>query len=327
MNIGECEYILKNAFNISNDDALYILQIMSEEKGMKIPKLEYAVYYPFQKNNLTRLNLDLCEGTKIEISIAVEINDTIDKYNPDSGYYNDICYSTTSESNTDISLTDRREEFIQNNMSLCEENCDLIDYNYTKKKVKCSCDTKLNISEEFKFDKKEYLKSFIGVRNIMNVNILTCYKTVLRLKSLIYNYGFIILFSIILLYFITLFIFCFISFKKLKRDISNIIYGLKSVEQLEEHKPVKILTKAPTTKPTKKPRENVLTLNENKKKRKRKKNKNVKVINLPDKISELKNLPEKNLQDINPPEQIKQKINDDAIKKNKTIELKGIADK
>ena len=46
MNLGECESILKKNYNISNDDSLCILQIISEEEGMKITKIEYEVYYP-----------------------------------------------------------------------------------------------------------------------------------------------------------------------------------------------------------------------------------------------------------------------------------------
>ena len=50
---------------------------------MKIPKLEYEVYYPlYNSNNLTKLDLNLCKDSKIEISIAVSINDSLDKYNP-----------------------------------------------------------------------------------------------------------------------------------------------------------------------------------------------------------------------------------------------------
>ena len=70
----------------------------------------------------------------MEISIPVEINDIIDKYDPKSFYYNDICYKVTSESGTDIILKDRQYEFVENNMSLCEENCELVNYNDTSKK-------------------------------------------------------------------------------------------------------------------------------------------------------------------------------------------------
>ena len=82
MNLGECENILKNKYNISKNSSLYMIQIISGEEGMKIPKVEYEIYYPLYNNNdLKKLDLSLCKGTKVEISIAVKINDSLDKYN------------------------------------------------------------------------------------------------------------------------------------------------------------------------------------------------------------------------------------------------------
>ena len=161
INLSQCENILKNNYNISNNDSLYILEIISEEPGMKIPKIEYNIYYPLYNNShLIKLDLSFCKDTKIEISMSVKINDNLDKYNPKSDYYNNICYKTTSESGTDISLKDRRNEFVNNNMSLCEENCDLINYNKSTEKVKCSCDIKLSIPSDYdiKFKKMIFLK-------------------------------------------------------------------------------------------------------------------------------------------------------------------------
>ena len=229
MDLGQCENILKYNYNISNNDSLYILQIVSEEDGMKIPKIEYEIYYPLNNGtNLAKLNLSYCKGTKIEISIKVKINDNIDKYNLSSDYYNDICSKATSENGTDILLKDRRNEFVDNNMSLCEENCDLINYDFNTEKAKCSCDIKLNIPSNYdiKFNKKEFLKSFIDFKNIFNFNIMKCYKTVFKIKSLLKNYGFFILFLIIILYFITLFLFLNISYDEIKKEINDIILSL-----------------------------------------------------------------------------------------------------
>ncbi len=117
---------------------------------MWIPKLEYGVYYPLHHNqSLTKLNLAHCKNKKIEVLIAARINETLDKYNPDSDYYNEICSKSTSKSGTDIPIKVRRNDFIENNMSLCEENCELIEYNYTTEKVKCSCDIKTSIPSNY----------------------------------------------------------------------------------------------------------------------------------------------------------------------------------
>ena len=230
MDLGPCENILKNHYHIPMNASLFILQIISEEEGMKIPKLEYEVYYPLNNSkDLTKLNLTLCQGTKVEISISVNINGSLDLYNPKSEYYNEICVISTSESGTDIPLKDRRNEFIKNNLSLCEENCELVEYNKENKKVKCSCDMKSSISSNFdlSFDKDEFLKSFTDVKNIINLNIMKCFKEVLKIKSLKNNYGFFIMIAIFILYFITLAIFKMISYKKLKKQIKKIIFALK----------------------------------------------------------------------------------------------------
>ena len=78
------------------------------------------------------MNLSVCGDEKIEISIPINIFDEIDKYNSSSGYYNDICYPTKSNNGFDICLNDRRNEFIDNNLTLCEENCDLVGYSNEK---------------------------------------------------------------------------------------------------------------------------------------------------------------------------------------------------
>ena len=75
---------------------------------------------------------------KIDIIIPVNIDeDNMFKYNSSHEYYNDICYPYTTENKTDIILKDRRDEYINNNMSLCENNCKYTKYDYNTKKVIC----------------------------------------------------------------------------------------------------------------------------------------------------------------------------------------------
>ena len=187
---------------------------------MKIPKVEYEVYYPIYIYNLTKLNLTYCKNQKIEITIPVKINDTLDKHNQYSDYYNNICYKSTSNFGTDITLKDRKDEFIKNNMTLCEESCKIIDYNYNTEKVKCSCYIKLSIPfiDDIKFNKDELYKCFTDIKNIINLSVMKCYKIAFT-KDIINNYGFYILDFIIILYFICLIIFKINSYDKLKEDI------------------------------------------------------------------------------------------------------------
>ena len=84
-------------------------------------------------------------------------------HNASSEYYNN---KATSKSRTDINLNDRRNEFVENNMTLCEEDFNLVDYNYINKKAKCSCLVKISIPlfDEIKFDKTRLYDSFTDVK-------------------------------------------------------------------------------------------------------------------------------------------------------------------
>ena len=129
INLGNCENILKLENNIPLNDSLYILKLEKKEDGLKIPIIEYEIFYLFNEKEMKQLYLDKCKNEKIDISIPVNINnDNIDIYNKSSSYYNDLCSITYSKSKVDITIKDRQNEFINNNMTLCEDNCDLIRY-------------------------------------------------------------------------------------------------------------------------------------------------------------------------------------------------------
>ena len=117
--LGECENILKDVYNISKDEPLLIFKIDAKVEGFTV--VEYEVYHPITKK---QLNLTYCQNTSIEIQVPVSIDEEeIYKYVPSSEYYNDICTTSTSDSGTDIILSDRKSEYVNNNLSLCESSC------------------------------------------------------------------------------------------------------------------------------------------------------------------------------------------------------------
>ena len=241
VDLGNCEKIIKEEYNISEYNALYILKIEIILKGMKIPKTEYEIYYhPFNGTEFIRLNLSNCEGEKIKIFNKVSIIQPLEKYNPKSNYYNDICSKTTSENNTDITLNDRRIEFIKNNMTLCEEKCELIDYDYKEERAECLCKIKtfLPLVNDINFDSEEFKKNFMDINNIANIQILKCYKIIFTKDGIKNNIGCFIFLFIIFIYFICLILFRFKFYDLLKIEINNFICKINS-EKLNERKTTK----------------------------------------------------------------------------------------
>ena len=203
--------------------------IITEE--LKGPKVEYEVYYPLIENKLKKANLSLCSNVKIDVSIPINLSSSeIDKHNASSGYYNDLCYTLTTESNTDECLNDRRDEFVNNNLSICEEDCQFTEYDMINKRAICSCYTKINLPliSEIKVDKDKFLSNFYDIKNIANIKMLKCIKLLFDKNNIFNNSA---NYMLIILFFtgiVAAFVFCCHNNLKIKKDIKQIFIETKS---------------------------------------------------------------------------------------------------
>ena len=142
VNLGECENILKNNYNISRNISLIIIKIDYYNDNSSVPIIRYEVYNPETKS---QLNLTYCNNTLINLNIPVSIDeDNIFKYDPTNDYYTDLCKSYTTQSGTDIILNDRHNEYNNNNIAICEKNCSFIGYEQDTKKAKCECEINID---------------------------------------------------------------------------------------------------------------------------------------------------------------------------------------
>ena len=276
IDLEECANVLKSQVytNISKDADLYIIKIDIQEEGMKIPKIEYGLFYPLYGGELIELNMAKCEGMDIDISIPVSINDDINMHNASSDYYNNKCSKGTSKDGTDITLNDRKNEFVNNNMTLCEEDCDLIEYSKNPEKVKCNCKIKLNIPiiQTVKFDKKKLFQHFTDINKVINIEILKCYKNVFKFKNLIKNYGFFFYSLMLLIYLVILFIFYLKSFSILKNNIKMLVKDMIFIFEKNKKDSKKLIYDNKSINSKNLSTKNIV--NKKRSKRKRKKDKN-----------------------------------------------------
>ena len=220
--LGDCEQQLKVKHGISENEALIIFKIDIKEEGLKIPIIEYEVYNP---RTLEKLELDCCEDTKIGISIPVSIDeDSLFKYNSSDDYYNDICYSYTTENGTDIVIKDRQNEYVSNNMSLCESNCEYSNYNTTNKKALCECKAKGTITSipEIKSNKEKLLNAFTDLKNAINLEVMKCFKKFFSKNGFIKNIGSYALLVIILIHIASIILFSLKGYNILYNKVQDI---------------------------------------------------------------------------------------------------------
>ena len=236
IDIGECEFLLRENYNKTNNETLYIKKIDITQDEIKSPKIEYDIYCRLNGTKLIKLDLSVCENATIILTIPIEISQNLDKLNKSSGYFNDICYTATSNSGTDISLNDRKIEYVEGNNIICQEDCDFSEYNYTIKQAKCSCKVKkssLSFSN-MNINRTKLLENFGNIKYYTNIDFIFCYRILFTKTGLIINIGCYIISLIIIFHIVSMFFFFIKSFRLLKIKIKN------TKKELNNFKPIKL---------------------------------------------------------------------------------------
>jgi hypothetical protein len=229
--LGECENKLKNKYNISKNESLIIFKTDIYKEGLLIPIVEYEI---FDEKNKTQLELKVCKDTKIELLLPCIIDENnLYKYNSSSEYYNDKCYSYSTKEGTDIIISDRRNEYIDNNMSLCEEDCEYKGYDSKNKKSICECEIKLKfpLISEIKINKDKLLNNFKNINDICNLKIMECYKVFFTKEGFIKNIGSYILLFIIICSILSFIFLVIKDYKILNNTIDKIYLEKNSIRR------------------------------------------------------------------------------------------------
>ena len=153
IDLGECENILKNIYGLENN-SIILYKIDIPISGYSTFDVEYELYNPL---NNSKLNLEYCNQKTIDVHIPALIDSSkIHKYDPKSDYYNDLCFPYTNENESDVIILDRKNEFINNNLTLCDNDCEFKRYDSINKKAICEC--------SIKFYRRNYQKLMILIQ-------------------------------------------------------------------------------------------------------------------------------------------------------------------
>ena len=237
IDFGGCEDALREYYDIKENETLYILKMDTYIEGKTGPTVVYEIFYPFEDSeNLVQLDLSICEGEKISISYSVELEnpELYDKNNP---IYSDICHPYTSVDGLDMTLSGKQKEYVNNNKSLCEENCEYIGYDILTKLVQCNCDIKdsSTMISDIKIDKSK-LYNFMSIDKLANFDVLKCVNLIIQKEYLIANIGFFAFIPSFFCYFLAVILFYKEDFKALKNTINNFVSTKKKLEYLRERR-------------------------------------------------------------------------------------------
>ena len=189
VSLEKCESTLKDIYSIDKDEKLILLKLEHKVENIKIPIIEYQL---FTKDGL-KLNLSCCDHIPelVSIPVNIDVNEEF-IHDPNSDFYLDRCYTYTSEYDTDLTLFDRKKNFNEKFLSLCEKNCIYKGYNNTNKRANCECKTKNEFANYTmqQLDVKELLYQFIDFKKVfINIFVITCPKVLFTSKGFKTNFG------------------------------------------------------------------------------------------------------------------------------------------
>ena len=223
IDFGECEKTLKGIYGIDSTIPLTIFKVEYYNNDSLIPIIGYEVYNPIDNS---KLELSYCSNT-INLNIPVQIDENkIYQYDPNSDYYVDQCSSYTSDNGTDILLYDRKKEYNDQNLSLCEANCYYQGYETATKQSKCECQMKNNLEyqSELSINHNALYQDFnISENELGYTNVFACTKTLFTVNGILKNMSSYILIVSLLFFTATSFLFKRRGYHIIVNHMNNII--------------------------------------------------------------------------------------------------------
>ena len=238
IDLAECEQLLKEQEELSEDDDLIILKTDIKSENLSSIYVQYEIYNPI---TLNIISLDICSDIPISISVPINMDESTKSiydslrnsgynlFDLNDSFYNDICSTYTTENGTDLTLSDRKNKMFDNNanISMCQIDCTFQFFNKTTNKAKCDCaiqkeEIVTNISK-ITFDKNELVDSFFNTLKNSNFLVLKCYKLVFSKQGQNKNIGSYIMSAISFIFIILMLVYFINGDKKLKYFIQMIL--------------------------------------------------------------------------------------------------------
>ena len=242
IDLGLCEDELKTQYHIDPSLPLIIFKIDYFTQVTQIPIIGYEIYHPITKE---KLNLSYCEDIFIKLNIPVNIDEnSLYKYDPNSQFYQDNCFAYTTENGTDIIISDRKQEFSDNKLSLCESNCNYTGYDGDNKQSSCDCNIKnkmdtiselmenpIQLSNNFESEESSTSAS-------SNIISIKCTKALFSKDGLKSNISSYILIIFIMHFLLSIILFLKCGYPLLVKDVNDIMYKNEKEEKRNKKKTI-----------------------------------------------------------------------------------------
>ena len=183
----KCEKLIKQIYKIpSNEKIITKIYHIFNFPNLRTPQTKIFIYK--ETDLLNSLNLEICKDINIDISIPINLSEKeinkikqtnkygYDIFQKNSSFFNEFCTRFTSESNTDVLISDRQKDYFIDT-ELCEKGCNYKGYNIEKNQILCDCKFGVFGKKNNSFINTKESQYFIKYSNIL---VILCYKQMFK---------------------------------------------------------------------------------------------------------------------------------------------------
>ena len=135
--------------------------------------------------------------TELQNKIGAIVSNGYDPFNSESPFYNDICTPFTNENGNDVLLNERRTDYFNENINICDKDCTFSHYDPKTKMYTCKCKIQIvgkesgenGTKSEDKYVEKALPESFYKRQKNSNIEVIKCSSQVFSSSGQKKNFG------------------------------------------------------------------------------------------------------------------------------------------
>ena len=214
VDLSACEALLKKKYDLPEDEDLIILKgdiLKNLSESYSGKGVEYQIFSP---SLMCFLPLSDCENEPVVVTnpfytqdLVVELQNKIgaivsngyDPFTSESPFYNDICTPFTNENGNDVLLNERRSDYFNENINICDKGCNYSSYDPATKMYSCKCKIQTTEKEsgengtqtqnETQYISKKLPESFYKKQKNSNIEVIKCSSQVFSSSGQKKNFG------------------------------------------------------------------------------------------------------------------------------------------
>ena len=208
LDISECEEVLKKKYGLKDEEQLMIIkgdtlkqlseQYLGNQVDYQLFSTSLGAFLPLKDCKEKQATVTITNPFNIEnlfsqlaSKTGSVINNGYDAFSSESPFYNDVCTPFTNENGNDVLLDERRSDYFNEVLNICEKGCTFIEYNPNSHLYSCKCPVKdqINGQNDNQIVSKELPESFYKKHKNSNIEVFKCSSQVFSSQGQKNNFG------------------------------------------------------------------------------------------------------------------------------------------